>query len=165
MNSGRLIFFLIFTLAFPTRQVVVPQRDVNVEEAIAGKFEEARREARLPELRRLEGSAFSRAACEAAEHGNPDKVWVENAGYAAVIYSTSHPEDAAHLMSLAMRAWKPDQRLVTGACFAQPPAFSSGRYWVAIGVVGGVSERTVADLLAGRAPVKRAATSQAVGGE
>jgi|SRR4051794_18684654 hypothetical protein len=164
MNSGRLIFFLVITVAFPTRQVVVPQRDVNAEETIAARFAEARREATLPMLRRAEGSPFSQAACEAAEHGNPDKVWVENSDYAAVIYSTAKPEETGPITGLAMRPWKGDQRLVTGACFAQTPAFTSGRYWIAIGVVGNVSERMVADLLAGRPQIKRA-TAPIVGGE
>jgi hypothetical protein len=154
MNSGRLIFFLVITVAFPTRQVVVPQRDVNAEETIAANFINARRSANLPLLRRAEGTAFSQAACEAAAHGNPEKVWVENTGYAAMIYSTPKPEERDSITSLALRPWKSDQRLVTGACYAQTPAFSSGRYWVAVGVVGNVSERTVADLLAGR-PVQK----------
>jgi hypothetical protein len=160
MNSGRLVLFLIITLAFPARQVVVPQRDVNAEEAVSANFARVRRDASLPALHRAEGSAFAQAACEAAAHGNPEKIWVENAAYAAVIYSTAKADDLEPITNLAARPWKGDQRLVTGACFAQTPAFPTGRYWVAVGVIGNASDKSVADLLAGRPLVARRAAFQ-----
>ena len=166
MYSGKLSFFLVLTLMLPTHQVVNPQRDVNAEETVAVNFLRLRREAGLPELKRVEGSTFSQAACEAAGHGNPEKVWVENANYAAMIYSTTKPEDAEAITAMATRSWKPDQRVVIGVCAADTPAFPAGRYWVALGVLGGVSERSVADLLSGRpVPTKGHVTPEAQSGE
>jgi hypothetical protein len=150
MLSRRLSCFLLITLLLPTYQVVNPQRDINAEETVAASFLRLRREAGLPAVRRNEGSTFSLAACEAASHGNPEKVWVENANYAAMIYSTVRPEDAGSISSLATRRWRPDQRFLVGACLADTPAFPSGRYWIALGVLGNTSERSVADLLSGR---------------
>ena len=151
MYSGRLSIFLLITLLFPMKQVVNPQRDVNAEETVAANFLQLRREAGLPLLKRVEGSAFSEAACEAASRGNPEKVWVENADYAATTYSTAHPENGEPIKSMATRPWKPDQQVVIGVCYASTPAFSAGRYWISVGVVRNSAEKTVADLLSGRA--------------
>lgn len=156
MYSGRLSIFLLITLLFPVKQVVNPQRDLNAEETVAANFLRLRREAGLPSIKRVEGSAFSQAACEAASRGNPEKVWVENADYAAMTYSTAHPEDSETIQSMARRAWRPDQEVVIGACYATTPAFSSGRYWIALGVVRGAEEKSVADLLSGRPSAPRA---------
>lgn len=149
MYPGRLSIFLLITLLFPVKQVVNPQRDVNAEETVAANFLRLRREAGLPPIKRVEGGAFSQAACEAASRGNPEKVWVENGDYAATTYSTAHPEDSETIKSMATRPWKPDQQVVIGACYATTPAFSAGRYWIAVGVVRGAAEKSVADLLSG----------------
>ena len=160
MYSGKLSLFLLVTLLFPVKQVVNPQRDVNAEETVAANFLRLRREAGLPPIKRAEGSAFSGAACEAASRGNPEKVWIEDADYAATTYSTTHPEENETIKSMATRPWKPDQEMVVGGCYATTPAFSAGRYWIAVGVVRGATEKAVADLLSGRAggPRTKAAT-------
>jgi hypothetical protein len=149
---------------FPTYQVIRPQRDVNAEETVAANFLKIRREAGLTSLKRVEGGIFSEAACEAAAHGSPEKVWVENANYAATIYSTTKPDDLQQISALATRTWKTDQRFLVGACLASTPTFPSGRYWIAMGVVGGVSEKSVADLLSGKPVTTRAVvTTQQIG--
>ena len=150
MLPRRLSVLLLILLILPNGQGVTPQRDVNAEENVAVTFVRMRREAGLPALARAEGSAFARAACQAAERGSRDKVWVENATYAAAIYSSAKPEMADAIGQLATRTWPSDRRLVVGACSANTPAFPSGRDWVAIGVVGGNSERSVAQLLTGQ---------------
>lgn len=150
MLARRLSLFLAIVLILPTAQVVNPQRDVNAEENVAVSFVRARRGAGLPPLPRAEGSAFAHAACQAAQHGSQDKVWVEDANYAAAIYSSANPESADAVTQLASRPWPPDRRLVVGACSANTPAFPSGRDWVAIGLVGAASERSVARLLTGQ---------------
>jgi len=168
MLPRRLSVFLVITLLFPTYQVIRPQRDVNAEETVAANFLKLRRDAGLAPVKRIVGDAFSRAACEAAAHGNPEKVWVENANYAAMVYSTARPEDVQQIAAMATRTWKPDQRFLIGACAATTPAFPSGRYWVAVGVLGEVSERSVAELLSGRAVttrVRAATTPQPQAGE
>jgi hypothetical protein len=160
MYSGKLSLFLLVTLLFPTKQVVSPQRDMNAEETVAANFMKLRHEAGLSSIKRAEGNAFSQAACEAAGRGNPEKVWVENADYAAMTYSTAHPEDGEAIRSMATRPWKPDQQVVIGVCYAATPAFPSGRYWVSMGVMRGSAEKTVADLLSGKpsGPKARATT-------
>ena len=150
MLAQRLSLLLAIVLIIPTAQVVNPQRDVNAEENVVVSFGRLRHEAGLPSLTRAEGSAFARAACRAAEHGSRDRVWVEDAKYAAVIYSSVKPESADAIAQLASRAWSSDRRLVVGACSASTPTFPSGRNWVAIGVVGGTSERSVAERLSGQ---------------
>lgn len=150
MDARRLSLFLVIVLIVPTAQVVNPQRDVNAEENVAVSFARLRRESGMPQLSRAEGSAFAHAACQTAEHGNRDKVWVEDASYAAVIYSSAKPESSDVVAQLASRVWPSNRRLVVGACSANTPAFPSGRDWVAIGVVGGTSERSVVQLLTGQ---------------
>ncbi|HVZ17375.1 MAG TPA: hypothetical protein VG897_09690 [Terriglobales bacterium] len=165
MFPRRLSFFLLIALLMPTYQVIRPQRDLNAEETVVANFLRLRREAGLPLIKRAEGNLFSRAACEAAEHGNPDKVWVENANYAAMIYSTPKADDSQSIDAMAKRPWKGDQRLIVGVCTANTPAFPSGRYWVAMGVVGSASERSVADLLSGHPTVVRDRTGAQQPGE
>lgn len=155
MPPGRLSVFLLLTLMFPIHQVVSPHRDANAEETVAANFLRLRHEAGLMAVKRIEGATFSVAACEAAEHGNPEKVWVENANYAAMIYSTPRPDAVDTISSMATRDWKADQKLIVGACQAKTPTFESGRYWIAVGVLGGVSERSIADLLSGRPATNR----------
>src|SRR5581483_4574994 len=150
MLPRRLGLFLAIVLILPTTQVVNPQRDVNAEENVAVSFARVRRESGLPSMMRAEGSAFARAACQAAEHGSRDEVWVEDANYAAVISSSAKPESADGIAQLATRAWTSDRRLVVGACSASTPAFPGGRDWIAIGVLGGASERSVARFLTGQ---------------
>lgn len=150
MLASRLSLFLAITLIVPTAQVVNPQRDVNAEENVAISFVRMRHESGLPTLKRADGSAFARVACQAAEHGNSDRVWMEDASYAAVIYSSAKPEAADAIAQLASRTWPSDHRLVVGACAATTPTFPSGRDWVAIGVVGATSERSVAERLTGQ---------------
>ena len=147
MDARRLSLFLAITLVLPCYQVVNPQRDINAEETVAVTFLRSRRDAGLPVMGRAQGSDFARAACQAAERGNRDQVWVENVNYAAMIYSTAKPENAAAVAQLATRQWPEDRRFVVGACEASTPAFPSGRYWVAMGVLGATSERAVAELL------------------
>ncbi len=159
MFPRRLSLFLLIVLMVPTHQVISPQRDQNAEETVAAGFLRLRQQAGLPALRRVEGSTFSRAACDAASHGNPDKVWAENTNYAAMIYSTAKADSVQPIEAMAARSWKPDQRLVIGACFASTPAFTSGRYWIAVGVLGGASERSVADLLSGKPSSKKSAVA------
>jgi len=149
MLPRRLALLLALTLIWPTYQAVNAQRDINAEETVVVTFVAMRREAGLPPLARAEGSLFARAACYAAERGTTDKVWVENTNYAAMIYSTSRPENAEALTQLATQNWGADRRFVIGACQANTPAFPAGRYWVAAGVLGGASEQAVADLLGG----------------
>lgn len=156
MLYRRLSLFLVLTLLLPMYQVIRPQRDINAEETVAANFLRVRREAGLLPVRRAEGGAFSQAACEAAGHGNGDKVWVENANYAAMLYSTAKPEETQPIGALAVRPWSGDQRFVVGACSATTPAFPSGRYWVALGVLGDTTEKAVADLLSGRPVAARA---------
>jgi len=155
MLPRRLSFFLAISLMLPTYQVVNPQRDLNAEENVALNFLRIRHSAGLPPLRRAEGSAFSRAACQVAEHGSTDKVWAEDATYAAVMYSSAKPESADAVTQLATRSWPADRRLFVGACAASTPAFPSGHYWIAIGVLGATSDRSVAELLSG-APLPNA---------
>ena len=159
MFHRRLSFFLAIALLLPMHQVIKAQRDTNAEETVAANFLRLRHESGLAPMRRGEGNVFSQAACEAAAHGNPAKVWVEDANYAAMIYSIARPDDARAIGTMATRLWKGDQRFVVGVCAATTPAFPSGRYWVAFGVIGGVSERTVADLLSGRPVMTRARTA------
>ncbi len=159
MFPRRLSLFLLIVFMVPTHQVISPQRDQNAEETVASGFLRLRQQAGLPPLKRVEGTAFSRAACDAASHGNPDKVWAENANYAAMIYSTAKADNVEPIEAMASREWKPDQRLVVGACFANTPAFTSGRYWIAVGVVGGGSEKSVADLLSGRPASRKSAAA------
>jgi hypothetical protein len=147
MNQGRLAFILLLIVVLPTHQVVAPQRDINAEESVAVNVMRLRKHANLDAVKRLEGSAFAAAACESARHGRSDKISVDGANYSAVIYSTAYPEDAEPITALATRALKADDRMITGACYANTPAFPSGRYWVAIGVVNGANERAVAQLL------------------
>lgn len=149
MRPWRLGLFLAIVLFLPNMQVVTPQRDINAEESVAINFQRLRHDAGLPPLKRIQGSTFAEAACRAAERGNAEKVWVENANYAAMIYSTAKPEDAEPVAQLATRAWKSDQKLIVGACGAATPEFSGGRDWIAVGVLGGVQERSVAELLSG----------------
>jgi hypothetical protein len=167
MLPRRLSLFLVIVVLFPTHQVIRPQRDVDAEETVAASFLRVRRDAGLLSLRRVEGSVFAQAACEAASHGTPEKVWVENANYAAMIYSTAKTEDVQPIQAMAIRMWKGDQRVVIGACVANTPAFPSGRYWIAVGVIGGATERSVAELLSGRpaATRSRAALNSQQGGE
>ncbi|MGZ4813982.1 MAG: hypothetical protein ACXVZV_01135 [Terriglobales bacterium] len=159
---------MAIALLLPTYQVIRPQRDINAEETVAANFLRLRHEARLPAIKRVEGNVFSQAACEAAGHGNPDKVWVENTNYAAMIYSATRVDDTQQIAAMATRALKADQRVVIGVCAANTPAFPSGRYWVALGLIGEVSERSVAELLSGRPVTTRlraAASSQQQTGE
>jgi len=151
MHPGRLSLFLLVTLIFPIHQVVSPQRDLNAEETVAANFLRMRREAHLVPLTRVEGSSFSLAACEAAGHGSPEKVWVENANYAAMLYSTPRADAVDAINSMAIRVWKTDERFVVGACSANTPAFPAGRYWIAVGVIGTTTDKSVAELLSGRA--------------
>ena len=165
MYSGKLSLFLLVTLLFPTKQVVSPQRDMNTEETVAANFFKLRREAGLSSIKRVEGTSFAGAACEAAGRGNPEKVWVENADYAAMTYSTTHPEDGEAIQSMATRTWKPDQQVVIGACYATTPAFPAGRYWVSVGVMRGAAEKTVADLLSGKPTAPKTRTVAVESGE
>ena len=159
MFPRRLSLFLLIVLMVPTHQVISPQRDTNAEETVAAGFLRLRQQAGLPPLKRAEGTTFSQAACDAAGHGNPDKVWAENANYAAMIYSTAKADSVQPIEAMASRAWKPDQRLIVGVCFANTPAFTSGRYWIAVGVLGGTSDKTVADLLSGKPSSKKSAVA------
>ena len=155
MLARRLSLLLVILLIFPTSQVVNPQRDVDAEENLAVTFARLRAEAGLSALQRGGGTAFAGAACRAAEHGSRDKAWVEDANYAAVIYSSAKPESADVVAQLAGRSWPPNRRLFIGACAARTPTFPSGHDWVAIGVLGDASERSVAELLSGGAVPKQ----------
>lgn len=150
MLSRRLSIFFAIWLVFPTAQVVNPQRDRNAEENLAVVFDRLRAESGLPVLKRMEGTAFARAACQGAKHGRHDQVWVEDSDYAATMYSSPTPESITMLAQLAARSWPPDRRLAIGACAATTPAYPAGRDWVAIGILKEKSERVAAELLGGR---------------
>ena len=149
MHHGKLALFLLLTIFLPTHQVVMPQRDINAEETVARNFQRLRETANLPPIEREEGTAFSRAACEAAAHGLREKISAEGANYSALILTSANADEPEAIRALALRAWKPDDRLVTGVCFANTPAFASGRYWIAVGVLANASEKSVSELLGG----------------
>lgn len=150
MHHEKLAFVLFLTLLLPTHQMVLPQRDINAEENVASNFLRLRKQANLEATRRMDGAGFAAAACELARHGRTEKISVDGANYSAMIYSTAHEEDAEPIAAMATRTLKNDDRLVTGVCYAKTPAYPSGRYWVAVGVVNGASERSVAQLLGAR---------------
>ncbi len=123
------------------------KRDVNAENRIAEKFVRMREAAKLPAYARLDGADFAKAACDAATEDKVEEQRVENRDAVAFIYSTSDPEMGDTLAYISTRPWKHVRNFVVGACYARSPTYLSGRYWIAIGVLGGKFDKFIADLL------------------